>query len=50
MFQGKQQLSRDDRKLLNIERLFKKQEEEEKRRLVKKKKHTLPEGPNVALH
>ena len=47
MLQEKQQLSREARKAINIDRLFKKQEEAEKRRLIKKKKNTLPEGPNV---
>ena len=40
-------LSRDDRKLLSIERLFQKQEEEEKRKLLKQKKPIPPDGPYV---
>ena len=40
-------LSRDDRKLLNIERIFKKQDEEEKRKLSKKRKLVAIEEVNV---
>jgi len=42
-------LSRDARKLLDIERLFKKQEEEEKKRQLKKKKLSFPDDFSVFL-
>ena len=49
MIPSKGILSRDDRKLLNIERLFQKQEEEEKRKLMKQKKQIILEAPSVIL-